>query len=98
MTVSLILASFAGVLAVTAYTLLARRFGRLHRWWWLAYFAVLLVTESFFTIVYFVGIVWPGTLPDLAVTVFLLYAIPVSVGMSALGWLVFHFRLAEDDI
>lgn len=97
MIVSLVLAMFAGVGAITAYSLLLRRFAQIGAWVWTAYFGLLLVSETFFTVVYSVGILYPGSIPEWVIEIFLLYAVPVSVGMSALGWLVFHLRLADDE-
>lgn len=88
---SLAAASIAGAAAVTAYTILTIRSTTRRSWGWATYFAVLFISESLFTILYVIGLLTPpdqpSPFPMWLLTVFFLYAVPVSVGMSAFGWL-----------
>lgn len=95
---SLILSAFAGVSAVAAYLTLTLQFGRRSKPKWAAYFGALLFTETLFSLVWGFGLILvvaagSGALPPAPVglwqwtqTITLLYAVPVSVMLSALGW------------
>lgn len=87
---AILVAFLGGSTALIAYVRWMIRASVARRGLWFAYFSVLFVVEALFAIVYLDG--WsrypePSVLPITVLEFFALFAIPLSVGWSAAGWL-----------
>lgn len=86
-----LLAIGGGLVAVVGYMSWALRSSRHRNLGWFLYFMVLFMSEALFVLVYADGLLRypePTALPLGIVEFFLVFGIPISVGMSAFGWLV----------
>lgn len=90
---AIFLATFAGVGAIYAYSMLSWQAGHARKTAWTAYFSTLLVTEVLFTVIYTISLLFPTSnlLPTWLVTGYFLFGVPISVALPAYGWL-FAFR------
>lgn len=87
------LALTGGFAAIYAYISWALRVATARNPLWFVYFMVLFMSETLFVLVYADGLFrypQPTQLPTGLVEFFLLFGIPISVGMSAFGWFALY--------